>query len=87
VAKRRKRKRRPSLLLLIALAMLIAGFIVRRTLAPLALHRLTHRERQQPDVSGAGSDPRLTDSHPSQDENLSDSDRLRLDNLVHDKTR
>ena len=88
MAKRRKRKSRPSLLLFIALAMLIAGFIVRRTLAPLAFHKLTHRERQQPGGSGSGSERRLTDSHPmSQDENLNDSDRQRLDNLVHDKTR
>jgi hypothetical protein len=42
--KTRARRRRPSLLLIAGLGALIAGFLVRRSLLPSAMYRLTHRE-------------------------------------------
>ena len=40
---KQKRRRRPSLLLIAGIAALVAGFLVRRSLIPSAMYRLTHR--------------------------------------------
>ena len=92
MAKRRrrsrgKRKQRPSLILIVALAVLAAGFITRRVLAPRAMHFLTHRSATpasepamaggvraaQPEVDGTG-------------ENLTNSDRRALDQVVRQRS-
>jgi len=92
MAKRRrrsrgKRKQRPSLILIVALAVLAAGFITRRVLAPRAMHFLTHRSptpasdpamaggvrAAQPEVDGTG-------------ENLTNSDRRALDQVVRQRS-
>jgi hypothetical protein len=50
--KRRARSGRPNWILIAALALLILGFLVRRTLGPAALHYLTEPPRVHP---GAGN--------------------------------
>jgi hypothetical protein len=88
MAKRRRRSRgkrkRPSLILIVALAVLAAGFITRRVLAPRMMHFLTHRS------TAPGSRPALA-SEPAPatggtGENLSDSDRRALDRLVRQRS-
>jgi hypothetical protein len=54
--KRRARRRRPNWILIAALALLILGFLVRRTLGPAALRYLTDRPRVHP-ISGDSSNP------------------------------
>jgi cytoskeletal protein RodZ len=49
--KTKQKRRRPSLLLIAGLVALVAGFLVRRSLIPSAMHRLTHRE---PDRQSSG---------------------------------
>jgi hypothetical protein len=64
VAKRKKKRRGRSTLVLIAIALLIAGFIIRRTLVPQVLHYLAyrpaensspHREENAPPVGNGSS--------------------------------
>jgi len=48
VAKRKRKRRSPGRLILIAIALLIAGFIVRRTMLPQFLHYLAYRPPGHP---------------------------------------
>lgn len=90
MAKRRSRKRQRGLgvrlILIIALILLIAGFITRRMLIPT--HNL------QPHGFGWSADSSkpertLRDAPPGQSagENLNDADRKELDALIRSKTR
>jgi hypothetical protein len=107
VAKRRQRKRRPRRFIFwLALVLLIAGFVVRRTL-PLMLERLRYRpvepshlatqHRLAPEVPETGS---VSDAHnpsnqnaqpqagkPAPRENLSESDRQELNEVLRRKGR
>lgn len=77
MAKKRKKRRGPSLLLLIAIAVLLAGFVVRRTLMPQAIHYLAYRPPDHGAVAPAAM--------PSED--LSASDRQQLDQTLKSKAR
>jgi hypothetical protein len=85
MAKRRRRshgkRKRPSLILIVALAVLAAGFITRRVLAPRAMHFLTHRS-STPAPASAG-EPQPQDGTG---EHLTDSDRRALDQLVRQRS-
>lgn len=48
VAKRKRKRRSRGMLLWIAIALLIIGFIVRRTLVPQLLHYLAYRPAESP---------------------------------------
>jgi hypothetical protein len=118
VAKRRRKRRRlPRVVLWVALALLIAGFIVRRTLGPRALDYLTRRPAPMsnsdtiaapaypaiPEPSGAAAVANRTGDQPPQSvsdarpappadqpalpprENLSNSDRRALDDVLRRK--
>ncbi|MGB6553798.1 MAG: hypothetical protein WBE78_09920 [Candidatus Binataceae bacterium] len=77
MAKKRKTRRGPKILLLIAIAVLIAGFVVRRTLMPKAIHYLAYRPPDNPAIAPAAM--------PSED--LSASDRKQLDDTLKNKAR
>lgn len=79
MAKKRKKRRgrRPGILLLIAIVVLIAGFVVRRTLMPKAIHYLAYRPPDHPAIAPAAM--------PSED--LSASDRKQLDDTLRSKAR
>ena len=77
--KRKKRRRAPNLFVLLALALLILGFIARRTLMPGLLHRLTYR---QPSHS-LNNSPSESDPH----EQLTPDDQRRLDELVRRQSK
>ncbi|MFZ0660425.1 MAG: hypothetical protein WAM05_17030 [Candidatus Binataceae bacterium] len=77
MAKKRKKRRGPKILLLIAIAVLIAGFVVRRTLMPKAIHYLAYRPPDNPAIAPAAM--------PSED--LSASDRKQLDDTLKNKAR
>jgi hypothetical protein len=116
VAKRRRRRRRlPRVVLWVALALLIAGFLVRRTLGPRALDYLTRRpapmsnsdtitapipepsgaaavanragDQSPQSVSDAGTAPPADQPAPPPPprENLSNSDRRALDDVLRRK--
>jgi hypothetical protein len=53
--KRKRRARRP--LLIIAIALLIAGFIIRRTLVPRVLHYLAYRPAENPKTPAGTASP------------------------------
>jgi cytoskeletal protein RodZ len=48
VAKRKRKRRARRTLLIVAIALLIAGFIIRRTLVPQVLHYLAYRPGENP---------------------------------------
>jgi hypothetical protein len=48
MARRRKKRRVPNLYLILAVALLIAGFVARRALMPRALHYLAYRPADSP---------------------------------------
>ena len=89
MAKRKTRKLRLRFIPLIALAMLIAGFLVRRTLAPMVKFRLTHRpatSRTSDDSESRNSTSSdSTASHGSED--ISDSERRQLNGIIRDRSR
>ena len=51
MAKRKRRRRSPGKLIIVAIALLIAGFLVRRTLLPQFLHYLAYRPPGNPSAS------------------------------------
>lgn len=88
MAKRRRRRRaksrRPRLILIAALGLLIAGFLTRRLLAPRAMRFLTHRS------APAVEHPVIGQHQPPSNaprETLSDSDRRALDAVAREKSR
>jgi hypothetical protein len=92
MAKRRRRRsrgkrKRPSLILIVTLLVLAAGFITRRVLAPRAMHFLTHRSTTVPPGSATAGEPGL--DRPASDvpgENLTDSDRHTLDQVIRQRS-
>jgi uncharacterized membrane protein len=83
VARRRRRRKRvkPRVLLVVGLALLIAGFLFRRMMVPRAMHYLIHRpsdhagsEVTPAPASGAG-------------EHLTPEDRRNLDQLLKEKAK
>jgi hypothetical protein len=88
MAKRRRqrvKRKRPNLILLAILALLVAGFVTRRVLAPRAMGFLTHRSEAPtyPPVAGERQQP----PGPGSSETLTDSDRRALDTIVREKNR
>ncbi len=123
MARRRKRRLR-RLILWAALALLIAGFIARRTFAPRALYYLTHRAPSETGFGAAAGAPNTAPSEsanqtaestnqtaqslpapsnqnvsdaptsqsqagqaPPPRENLTDSDRQALDQILRNKSK
>ncbi len=93
MAKRRRRRRsrvkrkRPSLILIAALLVLAAGFLTRRVLAPRAMYFLTHRSAALPPAPSMAGEPRP--AQPVTDgtgENLTNSDRRALDQVVRERS-
>ena len=81
--RRRSKRKRPSLILIAGLVVLAAGFITRRLLAPRAMYFLTHRPASPPERTATGQSQSAADS-PS--ENLTDSDRRALDEVVRQRS-
>lgn len=57
VAKRKRKRRGRRTLLIIAIALLIAGFIIRRTLVPQVLHYLAYRPGGNPTTPAGTASP------------------------------
>lgn len=65
VAKRKRKRRARRTLLIVAIALLIAGFVVRRTLVPQVLHYLAYRPGENPKTpAGTTSPPKQVSSQP-----------------------
>jgi hypothetical protein len=77
MARKRKKRRGPGIILILAIVLLIAGFVVRRILMPPAIHYLAYRPAEKPALAPAAI--------PSED--LSASDRNALDQTIQDKSR
>ncbi len=77
--------------MIVALALLIAGFIARRLMMPPAAHYLAHRNRGFSGPAAALMD-RTIENAPARSrdngsgEHLSDSDRRALDEVIRRKT-
>jgi len=92
MAKRRKRKRaRVSWLMLVALALLVAGFLARRMMMPRAVRYLAHYSHEDPaaapqDDSNREAAQAAHSGDQGSGEHLSDSDRRALDEVIRRKT-
>ncbi|MBV8139531.1 MAG: hypothetical protein JO121_28450 [Deltaproteobacteria bacterium] len=53
MAKRKRKRRARRTLLIVAIALLVAGFIIRRTLVPQVLHYLAYRPGENPETPAA----------------------------------
>lgn len=66
VAKRKRKQRGRRTLLIIAIVVLIAGFIIRRTLVPQVLHYLAYRPGENPNTpAGTASPSEQVSSQPA----------------------
>jgi uncharacterized membrane protein len=82
VARRRRRKKRavkPRVLLVVGIALLIAGFLFRRMMIPSAMHYLTHRS---PDASSTAIAPAS-----GAGEHLTPQDKQQLDQVLKEKAK
>ena len=91
-AKKKPRRRSPGILFLVALMVLILGFLTRRIMLPSAVHYLAHRPPDEPRRSGEVESPAATnDDAPNaganRDENLSTGDRRQLNEIIKQKTK
>jgi hypothetical protein len=98
MAKRRKRKRSngASWLMIVALALLIAGFMARRLMMPPAARYLAPRAEDYPSAPPASAGSQADNAHAAHTqtnsddngsgEHLSDSDRRALDEVIRRKT-
>ena len=90
---RRKRKRRMGFVMMVVLAMLIAGFLARRLMMPGATHYLTYRApeypAQAPETGRSQPNNPVSASRPNEgapSEHLTDSDRRALDEVIRRKS-
>jgi hypothetical protein len=85
-AKKKFGRRKPGILLLIAL-----GFLTRRVMVPSAVHYLAHRPANEPRRSGEVETPATNDdasnASGNRDENLSNGDRRQLDEIIKHKAK
>ena len=91
-AKKKPRRRSPGILLLVALIVLILGFLTRRIMLPSAVHYLAHRPPDQPRQSGevessAPTNDDASNAGANRDENLSTGDRRQLNEIIKQKTK
>lgn len=93
-----KRRKRPRILLIAALVALIAGFLVRRTMLPSAMHYIAHRapdhEPTATDVSRHPATSERENAHPNSpskvdtpSEHLTSRDRQELDSIINRKAK
>jgi len=83
-----KRSRTRRLLLIAVLGLVVAGFLTRRMLVPRALYLLTHRP--VPRATARDNDPQGASAPQAADtagEELSDSDRRHLNDLINRKLK
>ena len=78
-------------MIIVAIALLIAGFMARRLMMPSAARYLTHRETEYPapvppDQSIGDNAPAGRSHDNGSGEHLSDSDRRALDEVIRRKT-
>ena len=90
-AKKKPGRRSPGILLLVALMVLILGFLTRRIMLPSAVHYLAHRPPDEPRRSGEVESPLTNDdasnAGANRDENLSTGDRRQLNEIIKQKTK
>ncbi|MBF6570681.1 MAG: hypothetical protein IVW54_17590 [Candidatus Binataceae bacterium] len=86
MAKRRTRKRKftARLFLILALVLIIAGFITRRLIPPSGRREFQFGTATH---SGGLQDPASVDRNQPARDNLNDRDREELDTLIRSKTR
>ena len=89
--KKKTRRRRPGIIFLVALAVVILGFLARRVMLPSAVHYLAYRP-PEPRPLGDVEGPATTNndrSNPAtdQDENPTASDREELDSILRNKAK
>ncbi|HKM99066.1 MAG TPA: hypothetical protein VJX23_01015 [Candidatus Binataceae bacterium] len=96
--RKRKRRRGPGTWVIIAIALVIAGFIIRRTLVPQLLHYLAYRPAENPPPAAeptsppeqsqpAAAQPVPRDSASAPSEDLSASDRQQLQEILKRKAK
>ena len=89
--KKKPTRRRPGILLLVALMVLILGFLTRRIMLPSAVHYLAHRPPDEPRRSGEVETPATNDdasnTNANRDENLSTGDRRQLNEIIKRKAK
>ncbi len=83
---RRKRRRMPVLLLL-ALGLLIAGFLVRRALVPRMTHYIAYRAPERSTTAPQADAPPEGGDSPASGERLTPSDRRELDQVIKQKSK
>ena len=90
-AKKKPRRRSPGILFLVALMVLILGFLTRRIMLPSAVHYLAHRPPDEPRRSGEVEVPATNDdasnAGANRDENLSTGDRRQLNEIIKQKAK
>jgi hypothetical protein len=77
---KKKRMRRPGILMLAALAALILGFMAKHVMIPSAVHYIAYRPPDQP-APETGINP------PPTSEQLTPSDRSALDTIIKQKDK
>jgi hypothetical protein len=73
--------------LLLALGLLIAGFLVRRALVPRMTHYLAYRAPERPTTAPQADTPAEGGDSPASGERLTPSDRRELDQVIKQKSK
>jgi hypothetical protein len=86
-ARTRRKRRRPPILLLVALGLLIAGFVVRRTLVPRMTHYLAYRPPDHPAIAPGADAAAQHGGLSAPGENLTPGDRRELEHVIKQKSK
>jgi hypothetical protein len=82
---KKKRKRRPGILVIAALAALILGFLAKRVMIPSAVHYIAYRAPDQPQANSTAASVGNGASDTS--ENITPGDRNELDSIIKRKDK
>ena len=90
-AKKKPNRRQPGILILVALMVLILGFLTRRIMLPSAVHYLAHRSadetRRAREVESPVTSDDASNAGAKRDENLSTGDRRQLNEIIKQKAK
>lgn len=86
MARRRRKRRIRGALLILAIALIVAGLLAKRLMAPRMMHYINSRALPQHGSGSASPESASNDAGNPSGEHITESDRRKLDEVIKRKT-